>query len=270
MRLRRDLAGPAVIELMADPDHLLRHFDCVVIKDQKKIKIGRVLLEWGERKTAVYIKRYNAFSLCYRLQSFFARSAAAKSLRGAAILRQAGILTATPVAAVEMRRWGMLERSFYVSEEIVAAKTANAYWCENLKTIPGLQGFRMRRRFLTELSRRFGRLHRQRIYHDDLKDFNILVREDSQGRHKFFLLDLEGVRRCGYLPARRRVKNLVQLNRTLGRFLSRTEKLKFLKSYLDSGVKNHERQPAWVQHILRESERADRRSLAKSVNRRAA
>jgi hypothetical protein len=31
MRLRRDLAGPAVIELMADPDHLLRHFDCVVI-----------------------------------------------------------------------------------------------------------------------------------------------------------------------------------------------------------------------------------------------
>ncbi|MGH7927850.1 MAG: lipopolysaccharide kinase InaA family protein [Candidatus Binatia bacterium] len=264
MRLQRSLASPSMIEQLADADHLLERPDCEIIKDQRKIKVGRVLLQWNAEKMVVYIKRYNAFSLRYRLQSLLARSGAAKSLRGAAILREAEIPTGTPIAAVEVRRWGMLDKSFYLSEEIAAAKTANAYWCENLKSIPGAEGFRMRRRFLTELSRLFRRLHQQRIYHNDLKDFNILVRRDQADREKLFLLDLEGVRRCCYLPRHRRVKNLVQLNRTLGQFLSRAERLGFLRSYLQDAV---EPQAEWVKRILRASEKADRRSSAKNLGR---
>jgi tRNA A-37 threonylcarbamoyl transferase component Bud32 len=261
MRLRRDLASPSMIELMADADHLFEQSDCVIIKDQRKIKVGRVLVLPDTESIVVYIKRYNAFSLRYRLQSLLSCSGAAKSLRGAAILREAQILTATPVAVVEVRRWGMLKKSFYLAEEIAAAKTANAYWCEKLKRISGIDGFRRRRHFLMELSRLFRRLHRQRIYHNDLKDFNILVREDHLGNEKFFLLDLEGMRRCCYLPSRRCVKNLVQLNRTLGQFLSRTERLGFLKSYLQDTL---EPQAEWVRRILRASEKAERRSARRT------
>jgi tRNA A-37 threonylcarbamoyl transferase component Bud32 len=254
MRLQRTMASPGVIEVMADADNLFERADCVVIKDQRKIKVGRVAFNWGARELTVYIKRYNAFSLRYRLQSLISRSAAVRSLGGTVILRQAEILTGTPIAAIEVRRWGMLEKSFYLSEEIAGAKTANAYWSEDLKMIAGSEGFRRRRGFLTELSRLFRRLHEQRIYHNDLKDFNILVRPNRPAAEQFFLLDLEGVRRCWYLPRRRRVKNLVQLNRTLGQFLSRTEKLKFLSCYLENAL---EPQAQWIRRIRRATERAD-------------
>jgi hypothetical protein len=264
MWLQPNLTSASMIGLLADLDRLFERPDCVLVKDQKKIKVGRVPLETSETKIGVYIKRYNAFSWRYRIQSYFSHSGASRALRGAAILWEAQIKTAKPLAAVEVRHWGMLNKSFYLSEEITAAKTADAYWRENLKTARGVTGFHARRRFLTDLSRLFRRLHGERIYHNDLKDFNILVREDESGNEEFFVLDLEGVRRCCYLSMRRRIKNLTQLNRTLGRFLSRTEKLCFLKSYLQNGRLSRDMQARWVKNILIGSQKADRLSFAKS------
>jgi hypothetical protein len=235
-----------------------------MIKDQKKIRVARISLAAAGVHLSAYIKRYNAFSLRYRIQSLFCRSGAFRSVRGAAILREAEIATAKPLAAVEVHRWGTLEKSFYLSEEIAGAKTADAYWRENLKTLSGPVGFRSRRAFLIDLSRLFRKLHGARIYHNDLKDFNILVRRDRDGKHELFVLDLEGVRRCRKLSARRRIKNLVQLNRTLGRFLTRTEKLRFLKSYLSAGPGFAKAPAAWINKILSASRKGDRLSLAKN------
>jgi hypothetical protein len=256
---RRSFAKSPMIELLADPDLLLARPDCVLVKDQRKITVGRVALIPNRR--AVYVKRYNAFSFRYRVQSLFCRSGAVRSLRGAALLSGAGIAVAAPVAAVEVRRRGMLERSYYIAEEISGGKTADAYWREELKRIAGRGGFRARRRFLAALGALFKTLHGARIYHDDLKDFNILVRDGQNGEQELFLLDLEGVRRCRVLSARRKVKNLVQLHRTLGKFLSRTEELAVLKSYLRASAA-----PArWVESILAASRRADALSRAKSA-----
>ncbi len=269
--LERSLFGPAMMNSLANPDAIFAAPDCVMIKDQSKIRVARVRLPAVQFPAPVYVKRYNAFSWRYRIQSFFSRSGALRSLRGAAILRNAGVATANPLAAVEVRLWGMLASSFYLSEEIIAAKTADAYWRENLKTISGKVGLHRRRRFLTDLSGLFKTVHGARIYHNDLKDFNILVREDGNGREEFFVLDLEGVRRCGYLSLRRRVKNLVQLHRTLGRLLSRTDKLRFLKSYLSAERAAQKALAPWVKKILCAGQRADRLSLSKNsvLQRRA-
>jgi hypothetical protein len=263
--VQRSLTSPSMIHLLADADAIFTRPDCVLVKDQRKIKVGRVALPLAMGNTPVYIKRYNCFSLRYRIQTLFFRSGATRALRGAASLQHAQIATATPLAAVEVHRWGMLESSFYIAEEITAAKTADAYWRENLKVLPGPFGFHSRRRFLAELSGLFHKLHGARIYHNDLKDFNILARADRAGGEELFVLDLEGVRHCRSLSARRRVKNLVQLNRTLGRFLTRTEKLRFLKSYLSLSNERAGRPAlrAWVKGIMDASAKADRLSLAK-------
>jgi tRNA A-37 threonylcarbamoyl transferase component Bud32 len=253
-----------MMNFLANVDAVFARPESVMVKDQRKIRVARVPPPTAEARTAVYIKRYNAFSLRYRIQSLFCRSGALRALRGAAILRQAQIATAEPVAGVEVRRWGMLESSFYVTEEIIAATTADAYWRERLRGLAGALGCRARRRFLTDLGRLFRRLHSARIYHNDLKDFNILVREDPNRNEEFFVLDLEGVRRCRTLSARRRVKNLVQLNRTLGRLLSRTEKLRFLKAYLVDEPASQAALALWAKKILSASRKADRLSLAKN------
>ena len=192
-------------DLLANPDELFGRPDCKISKDQRKIKVGRIDLLIDGVSTGVYLKRYNAFSARYRIGSLVLSSGAVKSVRGAEILSRAGISTATPLASIERRSWGILNSSFFLSKEIIRGKTADAYWRENLTPIRGAEGFRHRRRFLKALASLFVGLHEHGIYHNDLKDVNILVHDGSSGEH-FALLDLEGVRHCWYLSRRRRVK----------------------------------------------------------------
>jgi tRNA A-37 threonylcarbamoyl transferase component Bud32 len=242
-----------------DPDCLFDLPGCEVIKDQQKIKVGRVkITTQGDLKT-IYIKRYNAFSWRYRLGSLFQASGALRSVRGAAILSDSDIGTAHPLAAMDSRSWGMLNSSFFLSEEIENGKTADAYWREDLLAVKGKQGAGRRKRFLQRLGRLFRSLHQQNVYHNDLKDANIIVRSELSGEgERFYLLDLEGIRRYRRLNRRRRTKNLVQLNRTLGKYLRRTDKLRFLKSYLGPSSSGRSDEREWVTSVLRQSNRLDR------------
>ena len=247
------------IDRLTDADLLFADSDCEVIKDQKKIKVGRVTLAIAGRRRTIYVKRYNAFSLRYKVTSQFIRSGAFRSLRGAALLGAAQIPTALPVAAVENRSGGALIKSFFLSEEVPGGETVDAYWRGRLLGKSGREGFALRRRFLAALARLFGMLHSERIYHNDLKDANILAAADpSETGVRFFLLDLEGVARLVRLNPRRRLKNLVQIHRSLGRYLTRSEKIYFLKSYLGSRFAERRLRRQLVASVIGESKRMDR------------
>ena len=266
--IRRSLAQASIIDMLANADFFFGLPGCEIIKDQKKIKVARLKLAIEGQTRTVYLKRYNAFSWRYRLSSLFQRSGAEQALRGAAILAEAGVGTASPLAAMESRSCGMLTKSFFVSEEIAGGKTADSYWRNKLSACSGSAGVRRRRRFLKDLGGLFALLHRKRIYHNDLKDANIIVTAQHGEREGLFLLDLEGLRTAKVLSLRRRVKNLVQLNRTFGRYISAAQKLYFLSSYLGTDFLDHAKRKAWVHRILKGSRRGDRRSLRKM--RRAA
>jgi serine/threonine protein kinase len=244
---------PAIMELIWDPDQFFSDERCVVVKDQKKIKVARVALEVSGVLYRIFIKRYNAFSWRARLTSVFTRSGAFRSLQGAAILQNAGFATAKPIAALESRRCGVVTKSFYLSEEIDGGKTADAYWREDLTTAQP-QRFRHRRRFISGLALTFQALHRRGLYHNDLKDANIMVVAENNAE-LFYLLDLEGTRRYADINLRRKIKNIVQLNHTLGRFLSRSEKMYFLKVYLDSSFASKPIKRRWVIALLEQSRR---------------
>jgi serine/threonine protein kinase len=264
LRTTPELAGDPQLDLLADPDSLFALPQCQIIKDQRKIKVGRLQLEIGGKVVGVYLKRYNAFSWRYRLGSLFIPSGASRSWEGASILLSAGFRTGRPIAAVECRSWCMLDKSFYLSEEIPGGKTADDYWLGELASIQGPEGFFRRRNFLRGLARLFGSLHERRIYHNDLKDANILVSSGGgPGSESFFLLDLEGIRKYRCLSRRRQVKNLIQLNRTMGRFLKGTEKLCWLREYLGNRFFDRKEKREWIRKILERSVRGDRRSLRK-------
>jgi tRNA A-37 threonylcarbamoyl transferase component Bud32 len=260
--ISRNLGEKAEMDALADPDRLLSSSGCRIVKDEKKIKVARIRLEVGGKVKTVYLKRYNAFSLRYRLRSVFGRSAALRSWIGAGILLRAGFHSGQPIAAVECRSWGMLTKSFYLSEEVPGALTVDDHWCKEMLSLADSNGFRRRRGFLRRLAGLFRSLHQVNVYHNDLKDANILVRTNSAGdSESFYLLDLEGVREFRQLSTRRKVKNLVQLNRTFGRFVRKIDKLFFLKCYLESTFHDREEKRKWIRNILQESARKERRSL---------
>lgn len=255
----RAFADPAFLDALADPDGLFASPSCRIVKDQRKIKVARLALSIAGHERVLYVKRYNSFSLRFKLLSPFFQSGALRSLKGTGILGRARIASARPVAALEKRRFGILHSSFFITDEIVGGKTADAYWMENLRGTTRPDGFRCRRRFIERLAELFHSLHEERVYHNDLKDANILaVGHDGHADCALFLLDLEGVRRCYRLGERRRVKNLVQLYRTLGKYLSRSQQLVFLKTYLGTSFLEPGRKRKWVVRVLRRARRVDR------------
>jgi serine/threonine protein kinase len=257
----RNLIGGELPGLLQNPDALFNRSDAEIIKDQRKIKVARLRLVLGGETKYVYVKRYNVFSWRYSAISFIMRSRAFRSLQGAGILFEADIATARPVAATECRRWGALRNSFFLSEEISGGKTVDEYWRE-LTTSKDRESRRRRRRFLRGLALLFRKLHGENVYHNDLKDANILVVPGQEGHPEaFFLLDLEGLRRYRKLNRRRRVKNLVQLNRTFGLYLRRSDKLFFIKNYLADSFTDRREARCWITAVLEQSRKKDRQKL---------
>ena len=246
------------IDRLIDADCLFAEPDCQIIKDQRKIKVGRLTLPMVGRSRTFFVKRYNVSSLRHRLASPFVRSGAFRSLCGAAILRAAHIPIARPLAAVENRRGGALIKSFFLSEEIVGGETVDAFWRGRLLGVKGRKGVALRRRFLADLANLFKTLHSERIYHNDLKDANILAAADRcESDLRLYLLDLDGVARLARLSERRKVKNLVQINRTLGRYLRQPEKVYFLEHYLGAGFAQRSVRRRLSQSVIKESRRMD-------------
>ena len=237
------------------PDLVLEE-NCKVVKLEKKIRVFRLPLRIGRAIKFVYVKQHNALSFWHRLTSLFCASAALRSLSGAATLLREGYATARPIAAVEHRRRGVLIRSFYLAEEVTEAKTIVDYWCEDLLSLKGIDGHLKRRAVLRTLARLFKSLHEKRIYHNDLKASNILARDKGPATKEMYsLIDLQGVRKCFYLSKRRRIKNLAQINRTLGNHLTTTEKLSFIKAYIGDEISDRRYARHLIRSILKETSR---------------
>jgi hypothetical protein len=238
------LAGPD-----GDPDRLLTSPTCELRKFQAKVVVGRIETARGQ----VYVKRYNVHALRIALASPFARSPARRAFRNAAALTARGIGVPRALAAVEYRWAGVLRRSFFLTDEVAGADTADVAWARILAD-PGRR--ERRRRFAGALGAFFARLHAGGVYHADLKDVNVLVRAGA-GAPEFVLLDLERVTIGPAVGADRRVKNVVQLARTLGTHASRTDRLRWLVAYLGDVTRADRR--AWVARILRAQASKERR-----------
>ncbi len=203
-----------------DPDWLLGAPECALLKVQRRVMVGRT--HAGGR--TVYVKRYNPYALRAVLMAALRGSPARAAAAAAARLAKLGFSVPRVVAAVEWRAGLLVGRSFFVTEEVRGAVTADRRW----QALAGRAHRRARAALLGSLAELFRRLHGAGVYHADLKDVNVLVREDGT----LVLLDLERVAIGGRVGRRRRVKNLVQLDRTLGRLASRGERLVFLRAYL--------------------------------------
>jgi hypothetical protein len=104
-----------------DPDRVLTHPLCRIVKFQKKVIVGLVDTPVGR----LYVKRYNVHAWRAALAR---RSPAEAAWRAAEALARLGFATPVPVAAVEFRRGGLLSRSFFVTREVANAATADLRW----------------------------------------------------------------------------------------------------------------------------------------------
>ncbi len=210
-----------------DLDSLSKSSNCQIIKDQKRVKVYRII--WNG--DPLFIKRYNPYSIWNALEAIFFGSKAILSWKGAHLLSSRGIKTAEPVAAINYQSFGIPSKCFYITKEIRTSEISVEYY--EKRFIKGNGSVKEKRLFIRTLALLFKNLHQKGIYHNDLKDYNILVR-DEDGKPTFFLLDLEGVQSFTQTPRRCLIENLMQINRTIGRIMSNSDRVAFIRKYCNN------------------------------------
>jgi hypothetical protein len=154
-------------------------------------------------------------------------SRARRVLRGAAILRAGGFARPEPLATAEARSMGAVQASYVISEALDGARVMS-----EVVLAGGRRNFRRRCSISGAVATEIRRLHDAGIYTLDLQETNLMLSGGDDAEWKIHFVDLEDFRHTRTVSERRRMLNLMHLDRTIGRFLPRTQRLRFLYNYL--------------------------------------
>src|SRR5207245_944641 len=127
----------------------------------------------------------------------------------------------------------------------------------DLAVLPASERQLLLRRLIERVAILIRALHALRVSQRDLKAANILVGSlPTADGLNVWLIDLVGIRRCLRLSRHRRVQNLARLHASFcqaPRF-TRTDKLRFLRTYLQWGLFGRHRWKRWWQEIAAATE----------------
>jgi len=221
---------PRLEALMAAPERALEGPGSVARESAGRKRFYR--LEGGG-EPALYVKVFSLPPGLARWRYFWRPSKARRERAVARRIAARGVEVVRPVAVGERRSRGLLERSFAVSRD-AGARDLRAVF-EGLRE-QGLE----RRELLVRFAAFARRLHDAGVDQDDFSPNNFLLRPDGA----FALIDFERARlRRGPLGARAWTL-LAKLHRKdFG--ISRSDRLRFLASYLGPGTGRAERRAAW-------------------------
>ncbi len=208
------LAGGHLDELLHGPDFR-------IIKRTPRTCAGVARLNGVE----VFIKRVTNNSWLKGITARIFGSRAQRSVRGARLLEHAGFAHPKLLAACEQRQFGAIVASYIITEYLRRPKILSRV------ALADGRDFRWRRRLSGELAGMIRSLHAAGCYTRDLQETNLMV-EAPGGALRIYFADMEDFRRFPLIPVRLRLNNLLQLDRSIGRFVSRPHRLRFLYSYL--------------------------------------
>jgi hypothetical protein len=148
-----------------------------------------------------------------------------REVTAATVARRAGVGVPEPLAVRVTRVGGMFYRFTLVAREIEDA--------EDLLTVATAPPSGRKRALIDRVADEMRRLHESGVYHADLTMKNILMSGDS-----CYIIDLDKATLAPKRDERLDMMNLARLNRSIVKllgprgFVSRTDKLRFLRRYL--------------------------------------
>jgi serine/threonine protein kinase len=218
---RRDFPVDRSKKVVEDHLSLIKEKPSALTKISPEVIVS--LLDDGREKVGVKQFRYSHFLDIFK--NLFRPSKGLRSWVAGNGLMARGIPSLNPLALFEQRKWWGVNESFLIMEASRKGLEMDRYILE------GFVDFRKKRLFIKHFAQWLSHLHQRNLYHQDMKTCNILVSENG-GTWDFYLLDLEDIRLDKKVDEKSLFKNFLQLNTSIPKTMTRTDRLRFLKEYL--------------------------------------
>ncbi|HEY3787753.1 MAG TPA: lipopolysaccharide kinase InaA family protein [Urbifossiella sp.] len=205
----RDIPEEKVNNLTANPDSHFEQCGIRILKDSRTSTVA-------ELPGNLILKRVNVRHWFEPIKNLLRPSAVLRSWMNGHALRDRWLPTPRPLAVWHRYRFGLPAEGYLLTEKVEATPL----------TEPS-------RSSLFQLARTLRQMHDRGISHRDLKASNILL----EGGRDPVLIDLVGVRLGKKVSFRQRAKELARLNASFlaSPFATRSERLRFLRTYLSAG-----------------------------------
>jgi tRNA A-37 threonylcarbamoyl transferase component Bud32 len=241
----RDLDAGAMAKLLADPDAPFRQPGVALLKNSRSSTVAEFDLVVQGRVRRVIYKRFRITTWSDPWLGLLRRAPALRSWVYGHGLRERCLPTARPLAVLHRRRGLLAYEGYLLCEKILGAVDLHRFLAE-LAGLNEEEGRRQLRQRIDQVARLICELHRRQVSQRDLKASNVLL-----GPEGVWLIDLVGVAAYRKLSRRRRIQNLARLHASFhhSAALTRTDKLRFLRVYLQWGLLGRDGWKRWWRDV---------------------
>lgn len=220
--------------LTAGEKKLQESYELTPVLSSDVSNVYKFSIRFDDIERCIYFKQYLFRSTWDFIKHLVRPSRARRAFKATLMLERNGFRAPLIVAMGEYK-FNFLEReNFLLTAEVENAKQIHQFIPDNLKYFTTEQ-LNDLRQLIRTFGRTVGKLHAAGIFHGDLRLGNVLVRREQDGWHIFFI-DNERTRKFRRLPARLRLKNLVQANMLISDCITKTDRMRFFKSYLEENI----------------------------------
>jgi tRNA A-37 threonylcarbamoyl transferase component Bud32 len=145
-----------------------------------------------------------------------------------------GVPTITPIALGEQRKRKFLFENYLVTLDITETTPLDEFVEKTLPTWPEPERARVRMKLAQSLGVMTARLHDAALFHDDFHPGNLLVRFRVPGEPELVMIDLDALRKRKKVTHKLAWQNLALLDHFFWLRSSRTDRFRFLKTYVSA------------------------------------
>jgi hypothetical protein len=199
--IRRKFDSPELRAFIREPESAFKNAE--IIKNSRTTKAA--LCDIGEN--LFFLKRYNNKGVGFTFRYIFRKARAFRAFRNAWIFEKLKIPTPKAIAAVSIRKNGIiLEKAFLLCERINTPMDTLDFFRETLENREA------RNTFFIETAALLANAHSQGFTHGDLKMSNVFARKNEKGKYGFGFWDLDGMKyRTPPLSDKKRARDIARL-----------------------------------------------------------
>jgi tRNA A-37 threonylcarbamoyl transferase component Bud32 len=240
--------------LLDSVEKLGEHYRLTAILSSKFARVYKLTVGFNDRGKVVYYKQYLCRSAWDFIKDFARANRAERAFKAAEMLGRNGF-NVTAVIAIGKYKGSLFHtKSFLVTEEIEESKQIYQFISESKL------GIQDKRELIRAFGQTVGKMHAKGIFHGDLRLGNVLAKEDK-GQWRFFFLDNERTRKFNHLPARLRLKNLVQINMFQTAAVSNTDRMRFFKEYWAQNQESNIKRMTLIKKVLKKTKQRLRKMM---------